>query len=314
MTRKVLFLLLFCLGIAEMTQAQSFYNMRRNRNFMVNFGSGIANYKGEMVNPGELGITKPNITAGAEYYFYPRISARASLTWFMIKGDDSKADDDRWERNLSFHSSNWELTTVGVVSLMPQRARYYERSNFNLHGFVGIGLLYFNPKTELDGEKYALQKYQTEGEKYSKFQAVIPMGVGARIRVNPFFNILIEGGYRFTFTDYLDDVSKRRYPTLDELGLGNMDPAEAYKTIQFRLSDRRYEIGTAPVENAAPHISDEEARTTKGVRGNPGENDGYFILNISVQYYLPKEIFRNSQRKLYTVKRKAYYRKPSKRR
>lgn len=281
---------------------------------MVNLGSGTANYKGEMVNPGELGITKPNITVGAEYFFYPRISGRAQLTWFMMKGDDSKADDDRWQRNLNFKSSSWEFSTMGVVSLIPQGGRYYERPRVNLHGFAGIGLLYFNPRTELDGKKYSLQRYETEGERYSRFQPVIPMGFGARIHVNPFFNILIEGGYRFTFTDYLDDVSTRRYPTLDELGLGHLTPEEAYQTVQFRLSDRRYEIGTAPVENAAPHISDEERRTTVGVRGNPTENDGYFIVNISLQYYLPREIFRDSQRKLYTVKRKAYYRKPGRRR
>jgi hypothetical protein len=306
MTRKILFLLLFCLGVAEFAQAQSFYNIRRNRNLMVNLGSGTATYKGEMVNPGEVGIVKPNITVGAEYYFFPRISARAQLTWFMIKGDDAKADDDRWQRNLSFRSSSWELSTVAVVNLVPQGARYYERPRINFHGFVGVGLLYFNPKTELEGETYALQKMQTEGVKYSRFQPVIPVGLGARIHVNPFFNILIEGGYRFTFTDYLDDVSKRRYPSLDELGISS------YDDIRFRLSDRRYEIGTEP--GSPLPDPDELKRTTVGVRGNPTENDGYFILNVSLQYYLPREIMRNSQRKLYTVKRKAYYRAPSRRR
>jgi hypothetical protein len=33
--------------------SQSFYAIRRHRNFLVSFGSGTANYKGEMVNPGE---------------------------------------------------------------------------------------------------------------------------------------------------------------------------------------------------------------------------------------------------------------------
>ncbi len=306
MKKTLPFLLLFCFGIAEFAAAQSFYNIRRNRNFMVNAGSGIANYKGEMVNPGDMGFAKPNITVGAEYFVYPRISARAQLTWFVMKGDDSKADDDRWQRNLSFTSSSWELSTIGIVNLIPQGGRYYERPRINLHGFAGIGLLYFNPKTVLDGEKYALQPMQTEGVKYSRFQPVIPVGLGARIHVNPFFNILIEGGYRFTFTDYLDDVSKRRYPSLDELGI------TSYDDIRFRLSDRRYEIGTEP--GSPLPDPDELARTSRGVRGNPGENDGYFILNISLQYYLPMEIFGNSQRKLYTIKRKPYNSPPARRR
>jgi hypothetical protein len=312
MTRKILFLLLFCLGIAEFVQAQSFYNIRRNRNLMVNVGSGTAHYKGEMVNPGDLGTTKPNITVGAEYYFFPRISARAQLTWFVMKGDDAQADDDRDERSLSFTSSSYELSAIGVVSLSPQGERYYERPKINFHGFGGIGLLYFNPKAELDGKKYALQPLETEGVSYSRFQPVIPVGLGARIQVNPFFNILIEGGYRFTFTDYLDDVSSERYPTLEKLGLPVSEAS--YSDIRFRLSDRRYENGTAPGGSPTPSLADEVRRTTVGKRGNPAENDGYFLLNISLQYYLPREIFRDSQRKLYTIKRKAYYRKPSQRR
>jgi hypothetical protein len=301
MTRKILLILLLCLGAAEMTQAQSFYNIRRNRNLMVNVGSGIAYYKGEMVNPGEVGLVKPNITVGAEYYFAPRISARAQLTWFQMKGDDAEADDDRWQRNLSFTSSSYELSAIGIVSLGPQGMRYYERPRLNLHAFGGIGLLYFNPKTEFNGEKHALQPLMTENVKYSRFQPTIPFGLGARIHVNPFFNILIEGGYRLTFTDYLDDVSKRRYVSLDELG---GDPT----SLRFQLSDRRAEV------DMLPQPATEEVRTTRGVRGNPEENDGYFILNVSLQYYLPTEIFGGSQRKLYTIKRKAYYRKPNRRR
>lgn len=295
MTRTLLLLALFCIGIVEFSQAQSFYNIRRNRNLMVNVGSGTASYKGEMVNPGELGILRPNITMGAEYYFYPRISARAQLTWFLMQGNDAKADDDRWQRNLSFTSSSLEFSTIGVVNLSPQGQRFYERSRLNLHAFAGIGVLYFNPKTTYQGEKYALQPLKTEGVSYSRIQPVIPVGLGARITVNPMFNILIEGGYRFTFTDYLDDVSSRRYKSAEQLGTTET-------SIRYILSDRRPEVGTQP-----------DSPTTSGVRGNPEHNDGYFIMNISVQYYLPKEIFRNSQRKLYTAKRKAYYRRPGRR-
>jgi hypothetical protein len=297
-TSLVILVLLAC--AAETLHAQSFYSIRRNRNFMVNLGSGTANYKGEMVNPGDWGFVKPNITVGAEMYFFPRISARAQLTWFQIKGDDAKADDDRWERNLSFTSSCFELSAVGILSLSPQGERYYERPRLNLHGFAGIALLYFNPKTVYEGEKYALRPLKTEGVAYGRFQPVLPIGLGARIHVNPFFNILIEGGYRFTFTDYLDDVSKRRYMTPEQLG------AAGEESLVYKLHDRRAEVGTQP--------STMERRVTVGVRGNPEENDGYFLFNVSLQYYLPSEILRSTQRKLYTVKRKSYYRRPARRR
>lgn len=271
-----------------LADAQSFYAIRRNRNLLVGFGSGTANYFGEMVNPKKFGILKPNIAVSAEYYWTNRISTRAGLTWFQISGDDAKANDDRKDRNLSFTSGNFELSALGIISLSPMGTRFYQRPMLNFHAFIGVGLLYFNPKAEYDGKKHALQPLQTEGVKYSRIQPVIPFGLGARIKIDPFFNLLIEGGYRITFTDYLDDVSVRRYP----------DPATLKSDLARALSDRRPEIGTQP-----------ENPTAVGVRGNPSEKDGYFLLNVTVQYYLQKEIFRNSQRKIYRSKRKAYYRR-----
>jgi hypothetical protein len=274
--------------LPALAEAQSFYAIRKNRNLLVGLGSGTANYYGELVNPGEVGKVRPNIAVSGEYYLTNRISTRATLTWFQISGSDAKATDDRWERNLSFTSSNFELSFTGVINLMPVGARFYQRTKLNLYGFVGFGLLYFNPKAELDGKKYALAPLQTEGSSYSRFQPVIPMGLGARIKVDPFFNVLIEGGYRTTFTDKLDDISRRRYP----------DGATLKNDIARALSDRRPEIGTQPLNP-----------TTTGVRGNPETNDAYFIASITLQYYLPKEVFQGGNRKLYNRKRKGYYKR-----
>ncbi|HEY9005626.1 MAG TPA: DUF6089 family protein [Ohtaekwangia sp.] len=288
MKRLLWFLVAICL-IPSFMEAQSFYSTRRNRNLLVGFGSGTANYYGEMVNPGEFGALKFNIAANAEYYLRERISVRTTLTFFQISGNDAKANDDRQERNLSFKSSNIELSALGVLNLSPVGLRFYQRSQINLHAFAGIGLLYFNPKAEYKGKTYALEPLQTEGRGYSRVTPVIPIGLGARIKLDPFFNILIEGGYRITFTDHLDDVSVRRYPEASTL---KSDLSRA-------LSDRRVEIGTQP-----------PIPSQQGVRGNPNKNDGYFLANITLQYYLPTEIFQDSQRKLYNRKRKYYYRRP----
>jgi hypothetical protein len=290
MKKLAIFVLMGFTTIPFVSYSQSFFALRRDRNFLVSVGTGTATYKGEMVNPGDFGRLRPNVAVGAEYYMNSRISVRAELTYFQLRGSDKDADDDRWERNLSFKSGNVELSVMGAINLSPMGIRFYQRSALNLHAFAGIGVLYFNPKAELDGKTYALQPLQTEGKKYSRIQPVIPLGVGARIRLDPFFNILVEGGYRFTFTDYLDDVSIRRYPAASSLK----------NDIARRLSDRRPEIGTQP-----------DNPTQVGVRGNPKENDGYVILNVTLQYYLPKLIFANYN-KLYNVKRKGYYRKPRK--
>lgn len=286
MAKRVLIIALLCLCFSYVADAQSFYNIRRPRNLMLNLGSGIASYKGDLINPGELGFIRPNITVGAEYFVHERISVRPQLTWFQTKGDDIKANSDRTRRNLSFRSNNIEFSVTGTVNLMPMDMRYYNRTPYNFHGFVGFGAVYFNPKTEMDGEVYALHKFKTEGVSYSRIAAVVPIGLGGRVTLNPYFNILIEGGYRFTFTDYMDDVSRKRY----------LGPEAFDSDLAYRLSDRRPEIDEQPSNP-----------TQVGVRGNPENNDGYFILNISLQYYWPREIFKQSQRKLYTKKRRGVY-------
>ena len=212
MRKLVLLIFIALTAFPYISSAQSFFALRRDRNFLVSVGTGTATYKGEMVNPGDFGSLRPNVALGAEYYLNSRLSVRGELTYFQLRGSDRKADDDRWERNLSFKSGNVELAVLGAINLSPMGIRFYQRSALNFHAFAGVGLLYFNPKAELDGKTYALQPLQTEGKKYSRFQPVIPVGLGARIKLDPFFNILVEGGYRFTFTDHLDDVSIRRYP------------------------------------------------------------------------------------------------------
>jgi hypothetical protein len=44
--------------------AQSFYNIRKDRQLIVTAGSGIANYFGDLVNPKSLGKIRPNFMVG----------------------------------------------------------------------------------------------------------------------------------------------------------------------------------------------------------------------------------------------------------
>lgn len=278
-------LLLLVLLLPEVLHAQSFYAVRRERNLIVIGGTGTANYKGDLADPHSLNKTRLNILIGAEYLFFPRISGRVEFTYFSLSGDDAASEnDERKDRNLSFFSNNFELTAVGTVSLFPIGQRFYQRPLLNLYGFGGVGLLYTNPKTERDnGEKVALQPIETEGVKYSRYQPVILGGLGIKLKVNPFINLALEAGYRLSFTDYLDDVSSERYYDHPDAGYTLTDP--------LAIELNRRAVGPALI------------------RGNPENNDGYLLMNLKVQYYLPYEAFGASQRKLYNKKRKAYYRR-----
>ncbi len=282
---KLYLLILFLFAQSVIVSGQSFYAVRRERTLMATVGTGNASYFGELKDKQEFLDPRLNINVGLQYFVTQRISARAELTYFQLHGTDvNSPDGSRVRRNLSFNSSNIELNAEGLINLFPLGQRFYQRPPINVYAFVGVGLLYTNPKAELDGKKYALQPLQTEDVKYSRFQFVIPYGIGARLKVNPFLNVAIEGGYRLTFTDYLDDVSTV-HPDKS-----SWDP----NSIRFKLSDRRPELGNDPYD---PGVQ----------RGNPSKNDGYFLLNVKVEYYLRKNfLFNDSQRKLYNRKRKSY--------
>lgn len=278
---KVFRIILLVLALMpEWAAAQSFYSVRRERNLILTGGIGTTNYFGDLVNPGTWGKTRYDIVVGAEYYLGRRISVRSELAYFRLTGNDAQADDDRVERNLSFFSGNLELSATGTVSLLKMRERYYQRPKLNLYGFGGIGLLYMNPRAEnQDGEKITLKPLMTENVDYARIQPVIPLGLGIKYMPHPFYNVIVEAGYRFTFTDYLDDVSSTRY----------VDPTLLSSDLSREMADRRRERD--PNYPVRPGL---------GKRGNPSNNDGYLMINLKVQYYWPYELaYYARHRKVY---------------
>ena len=279
--------------------SQSFKNARRERSLIFVGGIGLSTYFGEL-KVGNSFDTKPTLNVGLQYYLSEHISARVDATWFQLSGSDALADPTgslgRKARNLSFLSNNFEITGTFAFNLFSTGERYYRRPNFNAYGFTGLGLCYFNPTTEYQGQTYSLHQYQTESTAYSTFTPVIPIGLGVRLKVNRDINIAIEGGYRMTFTDYLDDVSNK-YGTFS-------DP----NSIEAKLSNRFLEVpgNTATI-----------AQKAGTGRGNPKANDSYFLLNVKLEYYLPTDfLFGNNagHRKVQHYKRKkSNYRRPKSR-
>jgi hypothetical protein len=138
----------------------------------------------------------------------------------------------------------------------------------NIYGFGGIGLLYFNPTATYKGKSYSLEPLHTEGVSYSRVVPVIPFGLGVRLKTGPNTNIVFEGGYRKTFTDYLDDVSSK-------YTAASLDPVTAY-----------FQNPNNPTYNPAA-TGDVNNYTAGSKRGNPSSMDSYFLLNLKVEYYLP---------------------------
>lgn len=300
---KKILILLFLASIGSELSAQSFYNRRIDRRWVASLGTGTAKYFGDLANSGDIfQSTRYNLEGGLEYRFTSRVSARAALTYFRIHGDDKDASSDgRAVRNLNFIGNNLELSAVGLVQLFEEKGRYYQRPIFNANIFAGLALLYFQPKTDVPatdhngnslpdaGKMVGLRQYQTELVSYSPVTLAIPFGVGVKMKISPFLNIGVSGGYRYTLTDYLDDIS-----TVYPGSAAFSDP------LAQALSDRRPEIGLPVLEEG--HI-----------RGNPDNKDGYFMFSVRVEYYLSQNIFGGSQNRR-SPKRPKYKNKRGKRR
>ncbi len=268
------------------SMAQAFFAVRRDHDLIVSFGTGTSTYLGEFQNPGDNIDFKPSFNVGAQVFPFPkfldnRLSARTELTWFRLQGSDAKADDDRVERNLSFFSNNVELNTVGLLHAFRQDKKFYKRLTFNMYGMTGIGVMYMNPKAKYQGDNIKLKPLETEGVSYSRFQFVIPYGFGIKFRKGVLYNIAIEGGWRKTFTDYIDDASGRNY----------VDPAILKSDLSRALADRRRERD--PNYPLPPG---------KGVRGDPKQDDSYMLLNVKLEYFLPIDLFTDDGRLMW-VKR-----------
>jgi hypothetical protein len=269
--------LTFLLASATTAFSQSFYAIRKDRSVIGYVGVGSATYWGEL-SPIKTSLTpfKYGMNVGLAHYFTSRFSGRAEVSWFQISGSDAKnAIEGTAVRNLSFVSNCVEGNAAIMFDLLPNGRRFYQRQSINFYGFLGVGVVYANPKTEYNGQMVALRPLQTEGVKYSPLHAVIPFGGGVRFKMGPFFNLAIEGGMRKTFTDYLDDVSSKTYP----------DPATLSSDLARALSNRS--------ENHSA-----------GVRGNPESKDWYFLMNAKLQYYLPYDLTAFRRNKLYTQKRR----------
>lgn len=264
--KKTILLLIGFLFCTEIVFGQGFYNKSSSRNLVLSAGTGTTHYYGDLAKSGDHSNIKPNFALGARYNFYKWFSAGTELTWFMLAGDD-KTDPVKEIRNLSFQSHNFEVSGIVYVSVFDETGKFYMRQFANPFFYGGIGLLSYNPTAQLDGQRYNLKKLNTSGENYSGITACFPVGGGVKFRINSFINVVADGGYRFVLSDNLDDVSSGIYPA----------PTSFTDPTARLLSDRTWET--------LPPGTPTWAEQGKNVRGDPNNNDGYFIFNIKVEYY-----------------------------
>jgi hypothetical protein len=274
-----------------LANAQSFMGWQYNdRYFSVNVGTGKVGYAGELSHGRVFQKGLASASIGVEARLLNKISARVEARWYNISGADNRAEDEfSLQRNLSFRSSNIELDLSGMYYFLnAYKGMYYKRKPIDPYISLGVGMTLFNPKTDLNGTTYTLRDYKTEGRSYGGMAFIIPVGIGAKLSLNEFINLIPEVSYRMVFSDYLDDVSGTFGGPFDD-------------AIAGALSNRKDEVGVINQEFY-------DRLVTGAQRGDAISQDKYYMITIKLEAYLPPDLFKSKGAK---YSKQKLYKKPS---
>ncbi|MCU0419573.1 MAG: DUF6089 family protein [Cyclobacteriaceae bacterium] len=287
----------------------------------VGFSVNALNYYGDLApRPNRLStdisFTRPGFGLSYAHRFGPRYVLMGNFMFGTLRGSDASADKNdeangtfRYTRNLSFRNQIKEFSVIAQFDLFNNTSTYMVRPKWTPYGFIGIAGFFHNPQaqapqTDLQGnplpeagEWVKLRPLGTEGQnggldptdanhgikKYSTAQIAIPFGVGVRFKLMPELDLAAEIGFRYTFTDYLDDVS-RNYVDLDKLN-SPLAQAMSYRTNELPAADRPAATVATNVPGVlvVPGYGHEFPTNNRGSRN---DNDIYMVTSIRLSYIL----------------------------
>jgi len=272
----------------------------------------------------DISFTKPALGISLFHRFGPRYTLIGQFLYGTLKGSDAESAKDpyRKERNLSFRNRIKELSLVAVFDLFENNGTYISRVKWTPYAFIGVTAFLQNPqaqapKTYLDGstDPYAgqwvsLQPLGTEGQysnlkptdvnygikPYSLLQVAIPFGAGARFRINEVLDLWADIGFRYTFTDYLDDVSKN-YVDLNTLQAKDPKMTQLAQAMSYRSNEIKpaadfkngstpYNLNTPNGVVAIPLVDGYGAEFKSNNRGNKKYDDIYMVTSVKITYIL----------------------------
>jgi hypothetical protein len=238
---------------------------------------GGGHYFGDL-NP-DINFSKPKLSAALHFtkQFSNYVGIKASATYAQLGYSDIYSNNPQQKvRNLSFNSDVWEFSLNGTFNFF-KFIPSFEEYRYTPYIALGIGVFSYDPYAFLGGQKYMLRTLGTEGQgstlypnlkPYSNIAYCVPFTVGFKYALSRNFNVFTEFRYRFTTTDYLDDVSGAYAPDAFPV-----DPITGIPSVGFLLQDRSYEYGTSI--------------GIKGrQRGNSSIKDAFATFHIGISFNL----------------------------
>lgn len=276
---RIIFLITIAIALSNSSKAQMYYETVYTGEFGATIGG--AHYFGDLNTRAAFNRPKPAVGIFFRKQFGNYVSARLSGHFAQLGYSDiySKNEFQRL-RNLSFNTNIYEVALQGdfnFFKFLPADPQY----SFTPYVTLGVGIVNFNPYAYLDEQKFFLRELGTEGQTvaggykgrtpYSTTALIVPFGVGIKYNLTEKINISFEAAHRFTFTDYLDDVSTTFVG-------GDKFPAgpTGLSSDAFNLQDRSYEI------NGKPFFVEGQQR------GFSKQKDQYIIGEIGISFNLSK--------------------------
>lgn len=293
----------------------------------VGFSLNALNYYGDL-SPSpkkistDISFTRPGFGFSYARRLGPRYSLQAQFMYGTISGSDAESADKndlsngvyRYKRNLSFRNHIKELSVVASFDLFENQNTYMSRVKWTPYVYIGVAGFLHNPQAkapdkDLQGNPLAeagqwvdLRPLGTEGQystlstsdvnygikPYSLLQVAIPFGFGARFRLNEVMDLSADIGFRYTFTDYLDDVSGN-YVDLSKL------KSPLAQAMSYRTNEIYSGTPPNPTPSGIPGVNVEagygsESRTN--IRGTKTNNDIYMVTSIKLTYILAPSFHR----------------------
>lgn len=202
-----------------------------------------------------------------------RYAFRLHAKYGKIEGYDHQSDDlFRMNRNLNFSSNIYEIGAIWEINFFKYELGNTHRYFFSPFIFFGGAYFHHNPHGLAGDDWFELQPLGTEGQNtstnpddyYKLNQISIPFGIGVKMNVSERIGLAFEYGVRKTFTDYLDDVSKKYVsPTVLT---GESGPLTQY------FSDRSYS-----------QIGDQNIGVNRGISEL---KDWYYFAGVTISFIL----------------------------
>jgi hypothetical protein len=208
-------------------------------------------------------------------FTYGKLASHDSILSKVPVGDIARA---RYNRNFSFRSTVTEVNLVAefhpIFIFGNHEARDEIPPLYSPYLMIGVGYFSFNPQTKLGNRWIDLQPLSTEGQGFPEYPdrkvyklngITLPIGVGMKYELTSFLNVRGEFLYRFTDTDYLDDVSTNY-----------IDPDVFYN----HLSGNRLTNALLLHDRQRGEYLPQTLPGKK--RGDVTNNDGFFTFNLKI--------------------------------